>query len=118
MSTPDFVKKCSAVLLAAFIVICATLASAAPPNIVFLFADDQRRDTIAAYGNKHIKSPTLDRLVKKGFNFRQAYSMALHCCLADDTFPTLFGTIALLVVPLDDAAVGIQNDDSVETQFG
>ncbi len=31
------------------------------PNIVFLFADDQRADTIAAHGNPHIQTPNLDR---------------------------------------------------------
>jgi len=35
---------------------------ASPPNIVFLFADDQRADTIAAHGNDHIQTPNLDRL--------------------------------------------------------
>ena len=33
------------------------------PNILFLFADDQRADTIGAHGNPHIKTPNLDKLV-------------------------------------------------------
>ena len=37
-----------------------------PPNIVFLFADDQRADTIAAHGNDHIQTPNLDRLAREG----------------------------------------------------
>lgn len=45
------------------------------PNIVILFADDQRTDTIAAYGNEHIKTPTLDRLAATGMNFRDAHVM-------------------------------------------
>ena len=36
------------------------------PNIVFLFADDQRADTIAAHGNNHIQTPNLDRLTRQG----------------------------------------------------
>jgi arylsulfatase A-like enzyme len=43
------------------------------PNILFLFADDQRADTIAAWGNSHIKTPTLDKLVAEGFSFRGNY---------------------------------------------
>ncbi len=43
------------------------------PNVLFLFADDQRADTIAAYGNSHIKTPNLDQLVADGFNFRGNY---------------------------------------------
>src|SRR5271155_5694370 len=43
------------------------------PNVLFLFADDQRADTIAALGNSVIKTPNLDRLVKKGVAFDRAY---------------------------------------------
>lgn len=43
------------------------------PNIIFLFADDQRADTIAAHGNKHIQTPNLDQLVERGFSFRENY---------------------------------------------
>lgn len=45
----------------------------AKPNILFLFADDQRADTIAAHGNRFIKTPNLDRLVESGFSFRGNY---------------------------------------------
>jgi arylsulfatase A-like enzyme len=43
------------------------------PNIVFLFADDQRADTIGAHGNPHIQTPNLDRLAREGFSFRRNY---------------------------------------------
>jgi arylsulfatase A-like enzyme len=43
------------------------------PNVLFLFADDQRADTIAAHGNPHIRTPTLDRLAQTGFSFRRNY---------------------------------------------
>jgi arylsulfatase A-like enzyme len=46
---------------------------AARPNILFLFADDQRADAIAAYGNPHIKTPNMDRLAQAGFSFRGNY---------------------------------------------
>jgi arylsulfatase A-like enzyme len=45
----------------------------APPNILFLFADDQRADTIGAHGNPHIKTPHLDRMASEGFSFRRHY---------------------------------------------
>src|SRR6267142_2478504 len=48
------------------------------PNVVFLFADDQRADTIAALGNPHIKTPNLDQLVKSGFVFRNAYCLGAN----------------------------------------
>jgi arylsulfatase A-like enzyme len=46
---------------------------AGKPNILFLLADDQRADTIAAHGNPHITTPNLDRLVRRGFSFRGNY---------------------------------------------
>lgn len=50
-----------------------TAAAADKPNVLFLFADDQRADTIAAHGNPHIKTPHLDRLAAAGFSFRGNY---------------------------------------------
>ena len=43
------------------------------PNILFLFAEDMRADTISSYGNSHIRTPHLDGLVARGFSFRQNY---------------------------------------------
>src|SRR3954465_9048675 len=62
------------------LVTLAILAGAAPatagrPNVLFLFSDDQRADTIAALGNPHIKTPNLDRLVRTGTTFRRGYCM-------------------------------------------
>ena len=45
------------------------------PNFLFLFADDQRADTIAAWGNPHIRTPNLDRLAEEGFSFRANYNL-------------------------------------------
>ena len=43
------------------------------PNILFLFADDQRADTIGAWGNDLIDTPNLNRLVAEGWSFRRNY---------------------------------------------
>jgi arylsulfatase A-like enzyme len=59
-------------LLAPLAVVSAT-DGPTEPNILFFFADDQRADTIAALGNPVIKTPNLDRLVKKGVAFDRAY---------------------------------------------
>jgi arylsulfatase A-like enzyme len=45
------------------------------PNILFIFTDDQRWDTIGALGNPEIKTPNTDRLVESGFTFDNAYCM-------------------------------------------
>ena len=60
-------------LLVAFLTAVLSLTAAQPPNVVFIFADDQRADTIAALGNPVIKTPNLDRLVKRGVAFSRAY---------------------------------------------
>ena len=60
-------------LLLALVALAATAHAAKSPNIVFIFADDQRADTIAALGNAHIKTPNLDRLVQRGLSFTRAY---------------------------------------------
>ena len=49
------------------------LHAAERPNVLFLFADDMRADTIAAHGNPHIKTPHLDALAARGFSFRSNY---------------------------------------------
>lgn len=43
------------------------------PNILFLFADDQRFDTIAALGNEDIHTPHIDELVRSGTSFTHAH---------------------------------------------
>ena len=59
----------------AFLSGSAAAASAVRPNILFLFADDQRADTIAAHGNPHLKTPNIDGLVRGGVSFRRNYVM-------------------------------------------
>ncbi len=60
---------------AALLLLLASLPTHAADrlNVLILFADDQRADTIAALGNPNIKTPNLDRLVRDGVSFRRAY---------------------------------------------
>lgn len=44
-----------------------------PPNVLFLFTDDQRFDTIGALGNPCVHTPSLDRLVSRGTAFTHAH---------------------------------------------
>ena len=48
-------------------------SQARKPNVLFLFADDMRADSIAALGNPVVKTPNLDTLVRRGFSFSNAY---------------------------------------------
>ncbi len=50
-------------------------AAATRPNVLFIFTDDQREDTVAALGNPHIQTPNLDALAREGVVFTNAYCM-------------------------------------------
>ncbi len=49
------------------------------PNILFLFTDQQRFDTIAAHGNPNLQTPVLDGLVQSGVSFTRAYTPCPVC---------------------------------------
>jgi arylsulfatase A-like enzyme len=57
------------------VVLADEAAKAKRPNLLFLFSDDQRYDTIHALGNPIIQTPNLDRLVGSGFVFTNNYVM-------------------------------------------
>jgi len=48
-------------------------------NVLLIFTDQQRFDTIAAAGNPHIKTPNLDRLCREGTRFSAAYTPSPVC---------------------------------------
>ena len=43
------------------------------PNVLFVFTDDQRFDTLGALGNDEIRTPNLDELVRTGVTFTHAH---------------------------------------------
>ncbi len=49
------------------------------PNILLLFTDQQRFDTIAALGNPLIKTPALDKLCAEGTAFTRCYTPSPVC---------------------------------------
>jgi arylsulfatase A-like enzyme len=53
-------------------------AHAQKPNILFLFADDQRADALGCSGNTYIKTPNIDKLAKHGVRFTNNYVMGGH----------------------------------------
>lgn len=63
-------KRLACLLLFVF---SAPVGAADRPNILLIFADDQRADTIGAWGNPNISTPNIDSLVKRGFSFKQNY---------------------------------------------
>ena len=59
----------------AILFLAGTASAATKPNVLFLFTDDQRADGLAALGNRAVHTPSLDRLVKSGFTFTNAYCL-------------------------------------------
>ncbi len=49
------------------------------PNIIYIFADQLRYDSIACNGNKVVKTPNIDRLASQGVSFDQAISASPVC---------------------------------------
>lgn len=60
----------------------AAMASKARPNILLIYTDQQRHDTIGALGNRHIETPNLDRLVREGVAFTHATTPSPVCMAA------------------------------------
>lgn len=58
------------------------------PDILFVMTDQQRFDTIRALGNGDIYTPNIDRLVRRGVTFTNAYSTCPVCVAARYTIRT------------------------------
>ena len=63
-------------------------ATSAPPNIVFILADDLGYGDLGAYGQRRIRTPRLDRLAAEGMRFTQFYSGSAVCAPSRGAFLT------------------------------
>ena len=61
----------SLVWLCAFCSLASAHAADKPLNILVLYADDWRHDTLGAAGNAIVKTPRLDALAEQGMRFTQ-----------------------------------------------
>ncbi len=64
------------------------VASAKPMNIVVLYADDWRHDTLGCAGNPIVKTPHLDQLARDGFRFTRNCVTTSLCGVSRATFFT------------------------------
>lgn len=55
------------------------LLFAAPPNVIFIMADDQGSVDLGCYGTKELVTPNTDALAERGVRFTQFYSAAPVC---------------------------------------
>ena len=48
------------------------------PNVIFIYADDLGRGMLSCYGQKHFRTPNIDRLAREGIQFGRA--CGCHIC--------------------------------------
>ncbi len=58
----------------------ATAAEQRRPNILFIFTDDQPQICMGCMGNRHIRTPNIDRLAAQGVLFTNAFVTTAICC--------------------------------------
>ena len=58
------------------------------PNLLFIFSDQQRYDSLGCYGAGWVRAPNLDRLAAEGFVFENAYVSQPVCTPARSTIMT------------------------------
>src|SRR5256885_4746984 len=51
----------------------------APPNIVFIMADDLGYADVSCYGRPDLRTPNIDRIAANGVRFLQAYANSAVC---------------------------------------
>ncbi|MEZ0387185.1 MAG: sulfatase-like hydrolase/transferase, partial [Verrucomicrobium sp.] len=68
--------------------LCAADPSAKPLNVVILYADDWRFDTLSCAGNPVVKTPNLDQLAKEGTRFTRACVTTSICGVSRASFFT------------------------------
>ncbi|MBT3294850.1 MAG: sulfatase-like hydrolase/transferase [Verrucomicrobia bacterium] len=52
------------------------------PNILFIHVDQMHWQAMSAYGNPHVKTPSMDRIAADGCSFRSSYTAMPQCCPA------------------------------------
>jgi arylsulfatase len=75
-------------LLFAALLVLVPAAQDAPPNVVFILADDLGWGELGSYGQAKIRTPNLDRLAAEGLRFTDAYSGSAVCAPSRCTLMT------------------------------
>jgi arylsulfatase A-like enzyme len=113
MKLPAFLSFAAA-LLAVTVASAAPAAKPAPPNILFIIADQWRAQAFGFAGDPNVKTPNLDRFEKECVNFTQAVAGLPVCSPTRATLltgqrPQTHG-IFLNDVPLNPEAVTIAKE--------
>jgi choline-sulfatase len=65
-----------------------TPGQGARPNFLFISTDQQGADTLSAYGCTDVKTPNMDRLVRRGVSFARSYTTNPLCSPARSSWLT------------------------------
>ena len=65
-----------------------TAAQEKPKNVLFIISDDLRPEIQAGYGQSHMITPNLDKLVKESLVFQRAYCQHAVCIPSRNSFMT------------------------------
>ncbi len=87
MTRRDLLRAASAPL-AAPAVLRAQRRAGEKPNLLFLWTDQQRADTLAVYGNRRFRVPVLNRLASESIVFERCYVTQPVCTPSRSTVMT------------------------------
>jgi len=85
-SRRHFIKTSALAALGFNLIGCSR--SARKPNLLFLWTDEQRADTMAVYGNSKIHAPNLNKLASESVVFEHAYITQPVCTPSRSTVMT------------------------------
>jgi arylsulfatase A-like enzyme len=78
----DVLRTGAAAALSAFVPRGANASRPVRPNFLFILCDQLHFEALSAYGNSYVRTPNLDRLVRRGTSFMQSHSPNPICCPA------------------------------------
>jgi uncharacterized sulfatase len=92
-------RKITTILAVIALAFVGQLFAANKPNIVLIVADDMSWADAGCYGNKDVKTPTLDALAKDGLRFTHCFTATAMCAptrqqLYTGLFPKRNGAVA------------------------
>lgn len=95
---------------------------AAPPNLVFLYADNLGYGDLGCYGNTAVKTPHLDRLAAEGTRCTGFYVVAPTCTVSRGAvltgrYPLRNGLLHQLVVEENWHGVGLPHRERIMPQY-
>src|SRR4051812_26930282 len=87
------VRRLLIVLFAIFLPHLAARADSSPasrsrPNIIFILADDLGYGDVGCFGQKRIKTPSLDKMATEGMKFTSCYAGSTVCAPSRCTLMT------------------------------